>query len=385
MVDFDLNLSDFRASEIKDTLGNISSMAKEERAAALEALNAKIGYDSGGPFNVDADGDITLNGNKVDLETLDRDTLNSELSSGIESQEQLDSITSRMNDPGRLNPTPEQVQVAEEKAVENNQSENLEKTFNSDGVPSTDAEKESAYTSLKNKLKNTNPSFWSKLLKYTIIGAMSYASLSAIATAQSGCFASFGSLEPQKIYSGSDNTDCVFLQNGTFNNAPQAVYTGCQAACGKLIANSSAPPQGTTDFSKFSNTSCNCQVNGTFQNPNVTLAYKKVSPFDVFGNIINAVGGFISTLANGALQLVNGLENLIEDLPKILMWVGIAAAIVAVLVGIGFLAKKLSDKKKRKQLSGGGGKKHFKHWRHQMKQIQKRTPLSHLNASNVFY
>lgn len=382
---FDLGMDDFRASAVTDSIENINALDNAppgEQAAALDALNEQLGFDpTESPITVE-DGEVKINGEDVDPETITTDELNQKLGAGIKDQAEFNAVKSSLSDPGKLNVSKDDVTTAKSKAAEVDQTGKLEEAFNSEN-PTTDAEKETAFQKIIQMLKESNLSFMTKILKYTAIAGLSYAGLLVLAQARTACVATYGNQKPKVVFNKDTKDDCVLFKGNAFNTAPQNVLVACQNACPSFISGSTPPAQTTTDFSKYSATSCNCEVNGTLQATNVNLEYKAPGPFDIFGDMINAVGGFVTTLANGALALINTVGNFLSALPKILMWVGIAAAVVAVIVGIGFLAKKLSDKSKQKKLKGGG--KQFKHWKHQMKQIQRKTPLAHLSTSNVFY
>lgn len=394
---FDINLSEFRSADIFERCRQIedAGLSANEKAAGVKALNAKFGYDEGGPFSLDENGKVQINNKSFDFGDISRDNLNTALNDFVTSPEQLSNIQNALNDTSRGNPTEAQVQEAQQRGSTASppQVQALEQRFNemaksiNDKWDPSKPDKvvaEQALGMLRDELNKSNKGIWGTVLKYTLIGALTFAGLQALSNAQTACYAEYNQQKNKVDPNVTKAADCVlFAPTGTSGaNAFTDVWNGCATQCTTLISGSTVPPKTTTDFSTLSAASCNCTANGQIVSPNVSLVYESVSVWQVFGNIINSIGGFIGGLINNALKLMSTLGDILNNLGTILMWAGIGAAIIGLIVGLVYLGKKMHDKKKAKQLQQGGIKGGRK-WHRTMKKLRNTTPLSHLTYSHA--
>lgn len=251
---------------------------------------------------------------------------------------------------------------------------------------------EDGFAAILKQLKGSE-SFAATLLKYTTLAAATYGILEAVASAKTGCYAVYGQNQQMIDKAATGAGDCVsFTLKGTPPVITMNASVSCQVTGCPLIPNATTTAATASQLTpKSDNTSCNClDSNGNLVNPNVALSYESPDVWDVLGGIVNGIGGMIVKLADDAVKLVDAAEDVIADLPKILMWTGIGLAIVGVLVGIGFIAKKIHDKKKlQKSLKGGcwkdGRQKSYKAWKKNMKLLQKKTPISHLTTAQALF
>lgn len=362
------------------------------QAAVEEGLAARMGQENGF-VQIDRDGTVKVNGEEVKTPEALRDVMNNLPAN------KLQQFRDALGNDGLGNEKPEVIQKATKLGAENNQSDLLKNAF--DSLSGTLEDK---YNSLIKKLQNSNTSFMSKLLKYTSLAGASYLTLSAIAAGKTGCYGVYNGQQQMVYKQGKSQADCVYY-TGTAPNPPgDAALTAqvpglCNAnACSVFIQGSTAATlaQLTKDAQ---NQSCNCvDSSGKLVQPNVALNYQQPTVWDVFGGVVNGIGGFITKLADGTLQVLEAAADVVGDIPKILMWAGIGLAIVGVIAGLAFLGKKLHDKKK---LKGGYWKprhdkhykqnmhhhksKDFKHWKKSMKQIQKHTPMEHLTLGQSLF
>lgn len=391
---FDINLDGLRAGKLIDQLRIVDKggMAAADLQKSIDGMNASLGYKSGeGPIKYEG-GKLKIGDTDVDMDSINRDSLNAQLSAEIKSPDELKQVQDALANQ-QINPTTDQVQNATQKGASGKptQAEALTDRFNQGGAPTTAAAQEARFTEMMNELKKSNPSFMQKVLKYTVLAGAGFLALFAASQAKKGCYVSYDN-DQTLVYhasaaTGDPQAGCKFILNNAINSANN-VYTTCSNQCPSYISNSAPPAQNTTDVSKLSAGTCNCEVNGTAPASNVNLVYEDPTVWDMFGSIINGIGGFITQLANGALQAIDTLANLVGDLPKILMWVGIGAAIIAVIAGLAFLGKKLHDKSKQKKLQQGklaGGREQFKRWQKSMKQVQKKTPVSYFSNSLALF
>jgi hypothetical protein len=275
-----------------------------------------------------------------------------------------------------------------EGAKTNNQSDLLNKAMQGT---------QKGFEDLLTKLKSTSPSFMAKLLKYTIVGGLTYGALLAIASAETGCYGVYNSNDFLLKKQGSDMNPALCV--GWALNSPPgqagSIYTTsefCNSGCDYFIPGSIGPK--SADIEKLTATtapatSCNCLtgVGGDLEKPNVSLTFTTKTAWDVFGDILNGIGGFITSIGNDLLKIVDAGSDFLASLPKILMYGGIAIVVIGVIIGVVFLVKKLKANKTAKGLKAGywDKKKEFKHWKRSMKQIQRITPYSHLSMSQAVF
>ena len=395
MPDFELpDVSDI-FSEMTDA-ANAASASAGDISEAVGNLNKRLGQDSTSDLvKIDSDG-IKVNGKVVktlgDLE----DALKT-MEDGPAKTKMIDALSN----PDLGNETPAVKAKAQEQAKANNQRQNLEDVFPTES-DSADV-KEDKYSKFTAMLKKSSLELFNKLVTYSVIGGATYAILDAMAKGKTGCYGVFGS-QQELIYKTSSSTDCVAFQAPSSSSPNYVVNQNlqCLTPCQDYTQPTNTPATAA-QLKAFTtppnNMSCNCvDSTGALANPNVAIVYQAPTAFDIFGNILNGMGMFIEKLADGVLKIVGAAADVLADLPKILMWVGIAAAIVGVIVGFVFLGKKLHDKKKAKQgLQGGcwgsnemrGGcwnqKKQLKHWKKSMKQVQRSTPYGQLTMADAIF
>ena len=375
---------------LPDDLENTANIAGESGVnidANVAAYNERIGQDK--LLTIDKDGTIRFNGEEVKSPEDLREKLNS-----LPADEKV-KVKAALANTDLGNVSEDVIQQAQDKGKAANQSQNLEEVFpgKSDSVDVAQAK----YDALIKQLKDSSPGFMSKLLKYTCIAGATYAALAAMAAAKTGCYAVLGN-QQQLVTKTGGAGDCVSIK-GTYPNLSLNGDVDCQGnGCSALTSNvapTAVQYNTLPSLKNADNKSCNClDSNNNLINPNVALSYQSPTPWDIFGNAINGIGGFITKLANGALQILGAAADLLAALPKILMWVGIAAAITGVIVGFIYLGKKLREKAKAKKAlqSGtspgalqGGTRKQFKQYKKHMKRIQKYTPLSHMNLTHSIF
>jgi hypothetical protein len=367
---------------VADDLENLgaSGATGVSGAAMEEAISARMGQDNGF-VKIDGEGNVTVDGEIVKSPEALRDVLNKL------PPEKLQMVRDAFKDPEKANPTPEVREKATKLGQENNQTGVLGEAFSK-----LSGALEDKFNKIMENLKKSNGSFMEKVLKYTTLAGGSYALLSAMATGKTGCYGVYGNQQQMVYKQATGSADCVFF-SGTAPNPPgdaalvPLVPGLCNAnACNYFIQGSTAAT--LSQLTKDSQTSsCNCvDSNGNLVSPNVTLSYQKPTAWDVLGGIVNGVGGYITKLADGTLQVLEAAADAVGDLPKILMYAGIGIAVILLIVGLAFLGKKLSDKKK---LKGGcwkkGYKSDYKVWKKSMKQIQNHTPLEHLTMAQSLF
>lgn len=388
------------AASLTDHLNSITKMTDDaEIANAVETFNNRLGIAKGEPGGLkrEADGSYTMNDKPYDITNINPDVLNEALKNNIP-EAAYNKILNTLKDPS-INPPASVQQAARDRgaAASPPQSQALRDRFPvSDITTASTQDLENAMNSLKSEIKNSaGPSIWGKIAKYTIISGLTFGVLQAIAGARTGCYAIYGT-NKQKLADSAikDSSTCAFIQKdpNSGNLIIAANVAGdCGNVCSSNIQGSVPPTTATPDQLKLlSPASCNCIINGqtNVAVPNVALDWEKPSAFDVLGGILNGVGVFIDGLANDVLKVVDAGADIISDFAKIFLWVGVAAGIILVLVGVGFLAKKLHDKAKERKLkmgiAGGGGRKRYKEWKRLHKKIKKSTPLSHLTLSHTW-
>lgn len=399
MPEFELpDVSDI-FSQMKDASSAVSEGKIDDAVGNLRERMGQARTDTGF-LSIDSDGTIKVNGNEI--KSL------SDLESALKSMPDGPAKTNLINalkNPDLGNVTPDVQEKATSQGVAANQRENLRETF----PDKNDPLRESKWTSFQNMLAKSSAELFKKVMSYSVLFGASYAMLDAMASGRTGCYGVSGS-QKEMIYKTSSSADCPFFNSTTPNTPPYIISNNinCQMACTDFTQNN-APTAAQLNALKPapSNMSCNCvDSTGALVNPNVSIVYEQPTAFDIFGNILNGMGMFIEKVADGVLKIVQAAADVLTDLPKILMWVGIAAAIVGVIVGFIYLGKKMHDKKKAKQgLQGGcwgsskgssksagnlrggcwGKKKQFKHWKKTMKHIQKSTPYSHMTMSQALF
>ncbi len=366
---------------LNNDVQNTAAIAQEVNTDVNEAAyNERLGATGDQKLiTINKDGTVEVNGEECKTPEEMRDALNKLPA------DQLAKVKAALGnaDLGNGDPTIRENAIKQGKA--NNQTQLMQDVFDDPSSGTTD---EAKFETIVKKLQDSNPSFWSKLLKYTCIGGASYLLLQGMANAKTGCYAVLGNNQ-NLMYKTKSKDDCYLFSGSAPNIASVSGNLDCQSSCTQLTQNGTAATLAQLNAMKQqpSNSSCNCvDSNGNLVSPNVSINFQNPGPFDILGEAINGIGGFVAKLANGALGILNAAADLVSMLPKILMWVGIAAAIVGVIVGFVYLGKKLHDKKKAKAgLAGGGGKKRFKHWRRAMKQVQRSTPYNHLTMSHAMF
>lgn len=391
---FDAGVADGLATDLK----NMSVMDSAAIDDAVTKFNNRLGLKEGDPGALSHEnGQFKLGDKEISFD----DTLNGEglanLLKDNMDPEVYNNVLKTLKDP-TINPPASVQQAARDRgaAASPPQSQALQDRFPADPVKDAkdSAKLEAAMNSLRDEIKkNSSPSIWGKIAKYTIISGVTYGVLQAIAGARTGCYAIYGT-NKQKIADSAitDSSTCAFLQKDSSGNLGIAanVAGDCGTVCQSYIQGSTPPKTATPDQLKLlSPASCNCIISGqtTVAVPNVALDWEKPTAFDVLGGILNGVGIFIDGLANDALKIVDAGAGILGDIGKIFLWVGVAAAIIVVLVGIGFLAKKLHDKSKERKLKmgiAGGGRSKYKEWKRLHKKMKKSTPLSHLTMAHTW-
>lgn len=388
------------AASLADDLKNMSVLTDATQIDdAVKSFNNRLGIAEGEPGGLSYEnGKFKLGNDDLAIdENLDGELLATKLKSNLD-PDVYNNVLKSLKDP-TINPPASVQQAARDRgaAASPPQSQALQDRFPADPVKDAQnaAKLEAAMESLKSEIKKSaGPSIWGKIAKYTIISGLTYAALQLIAGARTGCYAIYGT-NKQKLADSAitDASTCAFLQKDSSGNlAISATVAGdCGTVCSSNIQGSVPPTTATPDQLKLlSPASCNCIINGqtNVAVPNVALDWEKPSAFDVLGGILNGVGVFIDGLANDVLKVVDAGADILSDIGKIFMWVGVAAGIILVLVGVGFLAKKLHDKAKERKLkmgiAGGGGRKKYKEWKRLHKKIKKSTPLSHLTLSHTW-
>ena len=348
-----------------------------------DAIAERMGQDiDKAPVKVSEDGKIEVDGNKVESVEEFKAEL-AKLSPEVQAQ-----LESALKNPDLGNVTNEVKDNAVEQGKANNQSGLLQDAIKEDG---------SGFGDMMKKLMNSSAPMMGKLLKYTVVGALTYTALTAIASAQTGCYAVYNNTNFLVKKKADDMTDtmCVGWVKKSGNNDAGFKYTtfpycndGCQNFIPGCITAGSADIERLTE-GHAPNTSCNCLtgVGGDLENPNVSLTFTTKTAWDVFGDIVNGVGGFITKIGDDLLKIVDAASDVLSDLPKILMYGGIGIAVIGVIIGVVFLVKKLKANKTAKGLKAGywDKKKEFKHWKRSMKQIQRITPYSHLSMSQAVF
>lgn len=349
-------------------------------ALSQNAVNARIGQEGVVEFK---DGEISVNGEKVS----DREALKNALK-GLTGKQKSD-LLAALQDADKGNPSTEVVDEATAQGKANGQKGLLQNAF--EKTKATDDE--GRFKGFKNMLAQTSGDLFKRLITYTSIAGASYGVLNAMAAAKTGCYVQYG--QQKTLISKDTAANCVSF-TGTaapYSLTPNATG-GCATEGCPLITNTATQPASADQLAAIKNpvpTSCNCvdpNNNNTLVNPNVALSYQPYDAWDIFGDILNGIGCFIQDLGNDFVKIVSAAADVVADLPKILMWTGIAAAIVGVIVGIIFLAKKLHEKKKARAGVQGGKwsqKRGFKHWKKSMKQLQRSTPYSHLTMSQAMF
>ena len=331
--------------------------------------------------------EITEEGVKIgDVEINDADAFQKELNNLPE--EQQVQLKAALQNPELGNVTNEIKDKAVEEGKANNQSSLLQDAIKEDG---------SGFNDLITKLKSSSAAMMGKILKYTVLGFITYEGLNAIAKAETGCYA---------VYNGNNvlvkKADDTFTDKmcvgWTLTNPPSTTalgkYTvyeynsiGCNLIPGSIASKSEDIFR--LNETNAPSTSCNCLtgVGGDLEKPNVSLTFTTKTAWDVFGDIVNGIGGFITKIGDDLLKIVDAASDVLADLPKILMYGGIAIVVIGVIIGVVFLAKKLKANKTAKGLKAGywDKKKEFKHWKRSMKQIQRITPYSHLSMSQAVF
>lgn len=372
------------ASEISNISDGASAIPSElDIGTQVTAINERLGGEA--KVERDASGEMKVNDVPVDgsVESLQKalDTL-----TGSQRQAVIDAL----GNPDLLNVSKDVREKAKTDAANAKQNETLQSLAEAKGTSLEQLQE--GLTNIKKKLTDSNPSLFGKILKYTTLGTATYLSLKAIADSKTGCYANYGGqkqliqAKPNPATAASCATFTVATTGGaiTLNS-----NFSCEKSCQLNIPGSDEATAAQLT-SKSDSTSCNCILNNNLVSPNVTITYETPTPWSVLGDIITGVGAFVEKVADEGLNLVGELGNALADIPKILMWAGIGLAIVGVLVGIGFIAKKIHDKKKLKNIKGGGvwkdgRKKNYKHWKKSMKRLQKSTPNGYLTMDQALF
>ena len=386
------------AASLADDLHNMSALTDAaDIDNAVKSFNNRLGIKDGEPGGLSyEDGQFKLGNDDLAIDdSLDGEALASALKKNMD-PDVYNNVLKSLKDT-TINPPESVQQTARDRgaAASPPQSQALRDRFPVNDINTASKQDlENAMTTLKNQLqKDAGPSIWGKIAKYTIISGLTYTALTLIANARTGCYAIYGT-NKQKIVDPTitDDKTCAFIQPDSSGNMAIAagVETKCANVCPSYIQGSAPPKTATPDQLKLlSPASCNCINDGqtTVAVPNVALSYQTPSAFDILGGILNGIGVFIDGIANDVLKVVDAGANIISDFAKIFMWVGVAAGIILVLVGVGFLAKKLHDKAKERKLKmgiAGGGRSRYKEWKRLHKKIKKSTPLSHLTLSHTW-
>jgi hypothetical protein len=399
--DIDSDVSGSWANDIQNIEANAKSseVTDADIQNQLQALNNKAGLTSENGFTRDADGTWKLKGEPLgDVGALDSASLLEVFNKAGFDGAEIESITGTAANP-EIN-VPKRVKADAAKrgaAASPPQAQAVETALSNElGGASPDADPvktEAAWTKLKQKMIDGAGDLGKSLVKYSIIFGATYLGLTAIANAKTACYAVYGD-NKQKLPNIADAASCSYLDS-TSKSLNSSVVTACVQPCLTYISGSypanNTPTVPQIPISALSGSSCNCVVPSDPSKPvvdNVSVSYIKYSAFDVFGDILNSAGMFINGLANDILKLASAIPGAIADIGKILMYVGIAAAVVAVLVGLGFLGKKLHDSAQRRKMQqgikgGSNGRHRFKEWKRLREQIKKKTPLTHLAFEHV--
>ena len=246
----DVTLSGFLKTDLSaifqdgaDTSGLINSF--KGRLGNLDSLKDKITFDpSTKKLKI---GETEFTASDLEDTPANRTKLNSALVSSVSSAD-LPGLKSNVVDADLGNPTAEEQKTTVQKGVDNNQPQHITNSFNFYGF---DKDPAGAWQKVQTDLMTKAGPILGKVIKYTIIGTISYEVLNGLATARSGCYASYGSSSTM-IDPSLDATTCVF---NTTNPSASAVLTDCKGACQQYISNTYPATVGGSNLQAGS---CNC-------------------------------------------------------------------------------------------------------------------------------
>jgi hypothetical protein len=361
----------------KETLSSDMEDVKTLGASSEAVLADKLGLDSS---EVKIDGE----GLKINDELITNvDDLTKAVDNLAESDPKIASqIQGALDDP-EIHPSKTTVEKAKSEGKKSGQKESLQAAAKASTAAKDDVAK------VTDNIAKANPIEWGKIAKYTILAALTGIGANALCSARTGCYATYNGQQTM-LDKNITQGNCNFMDATKVINS--AVQSPCNSsACPTYIPNTTAkvPPdvKATTALvNTYSATSCNCTTDaGVLSSPNVAVEWIAPDVFDIIGDALNSVGVFVTGIVNGALKLARIIPDTIADIGKIIMYVGIAAGVIAVIAVIAFVAKKISDKNKAKKLQMGikGGRQKYKQWDKKMKRIRKYTPISHLSLSHA--